>query len=949
MALGIKKTIDTLIWLLPCLLFIQNMYNTYITYKKGFTVFVVREENVSYTPPILLCSNIPLNPIRLREFGMAASFSDNYALLRAVRLLDGIPANVSLEKLLEISRWPLGFLLESVKFGKVSETYGISTETSPLWKVNPVNPLCYELKSFPVEESTTLIFYKRPKSKMNLLHGNISLGLDQTDRDLFAVTKIMKKLFYSFFQLPSSSSVYSLANWDLHSQKLNIWKSYQKVFQFYSVTLINQPTDGLFAQQKCERQCYVERAEKERACFKRYPEQGDRLQKPCVLYPYMFPEKQCLKNCGNPATVNRWRLMRSKLLTDKNTFKVSVQKKKKVLREEYIYATYHFFSDIGGGLGLFLGMSLYSIISLVNYLKDRKRIITKKTWNNLFFYSCHLLLYIIATVHVISSTRDIVKRPRQTLVSLYLDSQINTGKLCLINNSFCFSNYEHPVYHSSDSTSESTTIVTNNRITQILAQRFATRAFGCQIPSEVNIFTQCMLNKQTSAIFGVYPYLYVKDLPLCTRQMLRFPYREFVIPTDLQDIATDERAISECVPILANISQISSRVLSQLNFKVIQSYGYTNLGIFLEISGIISLYLGISLTSLLEVGLREQFLTEKVKLSHLKYAKWVTISLLGILSVYIGVEQIHKFLLQHPVLTVIKAHGIEERKAISATICHWPPVNVSRLLRPTSNNNEYANTTYDSADVNDTLQALASDFAKNRTFFLERWYKAIWEASDVGINLDENWEALQLIGHKCWKFTVNSTNASYKFSRSSLAQQKLIVFHPSQDLPILTLFDKVQKFSGYMLKTAGYRSIGEQHNKEFGFCMENCIQENLSSELNCSLPFLKHSIYNAHCNLSIILMILEWATQPYLDPMSLRLYPFMNLIKGFQENCLVDCRTAHKTLLHFMANGQEYIMPGITVFPTARIILHLDDRFARSDETEEVDCLTIYQLISKIG
>lgn len=667
------------------------------------TVFLVHLEAApAYRlPPLSICPFPPFEPTKLRSLGLNLSgdyhqFQENYLALA------GVPGHLPAAQLWQEAGWEFGQVIKYMhKDGEGWTMYEAGDLLPPEWRRSH-SPLGPCLTLLPPQGKTEVTVALQavphvPNCQFLNSHGeqdrysglqeqcgvvesecNSSCGLEDY---IYLRIVDFQKIHVYFHETPMdvegkpteedilkySEELFD-GNYILKElMRLPNLKSRPQLVESSLVKSSCDP-DASYSPARCFRQLHTEKALQELGCYPVYSFNFREPSEHACRSPELMQKLFSME--VNSQFACRQRCQRRMWVHDiteayDNDFSVSIVAASTDLRREMELKTYplpQLFSDTGGSLGLFLGVSLLALWRCV--MTAARRVwggtpgiideVQKRHILALTQSAGTLVLCVAAGAHCLQVVRTYLTQPR--LTSVYLTR---------------------------------TTAAEADDLTAVAARHLAARALDCR-PQETSgeeCRLQCLLEEAASEMPGVAPFIKLDGLPPCKDASFSLPAFVYVVPPEMLLVTTVRQRAGRCEEACRHLALTNSTQEARgLNMSVDHNHSSFSLQqLMCSIGGIVGLYLGWSLLQALDLTyslITTQNCLVSIRLTKDRLSKIHQVIKTGLVLfvMTVAVWQLHTFLLLHEISSSInKTRGTTRAQRLALTVCRWPPLSLPHV------------------------------------------------------------------------------------------------------------------------------------------------------------------------------------------------------------------------------------------------------------------------------
>ncbi|KAK7067251.1 hypothetical protein SK128_020016 [Halocaridina rubra] len=625
-----------------------------------------------------------------------------------------------------------------------------------------------------------------------------------------------------------------------------------------------------------------------------------------------------------------------------------------------VYPLSQLFSDIGGSLGLFLGISLLyfwdASIQICQFLWRRtygKNIVSLE-FTALLHYSGILLMTAGTFIHGLETIKAFLTQPVFTAV--YVGSPVEGRG--------------------------------EGSIHEAVARRLASRALDCQPyeSEERKCQVQCLLEKAVSEGTSVTPFMNVDGLPYCHNTELSVPRYDYIVPAELFMASTLAETIDYCNSTCKVQGNQNGTEDEQHSMHVNQKYYMDGiLKLICGFGGICGLYLGYSLIDAVKllkgtVLVNDNWFAKSTKRlcslfpSLLKFAVFG----IGLSAVYL---QAQSFLLHHQITSWVNKNENDTRIVpLELIVCRWPPFNFDRLAK--SLNSDIREKDLRKLPKEKRLPEIINfmnAFPGNWSNTLEDiWKASAWTIKDTieayitqrnngsytGAFCDTEalclgaWKPVITQMNQCFSTNVTDGNSFFKevilIFPQSVEKIDLLGYKP-QIFFTLNEYGKPPLMTN-MLPKRRYESVkGSFHSSDYAnlhhaqksegyeYCIHTCMTKKISDKYDCRLPYTAWKDNVQLCNETQYRSVPSYFRGLYGIGQSLTALADVPQADDLTipRECYFRCRQHHKS---FYAFTKDSIV--IDIYPS--FTLRFSDPRVRT-LLVDIDRHTIPQLLSDLG
>ncbi|XP_042240328.1 uncharacterized protein LOC121878297 [Homarus americanus] len=976
-----------------------------LLYLEKPTVFMVSfETNPVYRlPPVSICPHPAFEPRALGTIGLTPSehyiqYLENYMELR------GVPANVTPRELWKRARWDLSHIIEAFALDlNVVHHYNSTDPLTPMWRrsYSPLGP-CLTLNSLPGVRKVGLYLQELPPVKPCMIPNdngelqryrgtagqceqakifcNTSCGLE--DSIYFQQFDVDKMHIY-FHETPVYAKeqtteedilIYSDQLFDgnyvlMEISKIPNLKSYP---QMVESSLIKGPcnSDRSYTHAQCFREMHKNMALQELGCYPFYLSTPENSSKPTCRSPDIMDKLFYLESSNRfpcPQRCKQQRWSHDITLSYDIEFFLLISALSTDIRKEVELETYplaQLFCDIGGSLGLFLGVSILSLLELfvttaMSICSCREGMMEegkKRHMTVLIKYTVILILCIATGTHYLEVLRSYLTQPKLTSVSLRVAKGGNVDDL-----------------------------------TTLVARRLATRTLDCRPEETFNeeCVVLCLLRLAAKDGASVTPFLDIEGLTPCQNVAFHLPSNVYVVPPEQLLAATMRDKVDKCRDSCTHLPP-TNKTMGDGFIMVVDKNHYSSdfLQLMCNIGGIVGFYLGFSIFDFLD------FIHSVVAASNLLASTGFTkersskvLQILKLCTVFLGIIlalwQLNTFLVWHKISSSItKSPRTNRTEQLAITVCRWPPVSLHHLAAELQLNiSERLIHKLPKEERQPEFLRILETLPGNWSSTLDvLWSRAAWNITDVvegffatskekkyftGICSDSSmcqnvWMPVITPLNRC--FSLNTMYENTEFTEITLifpkSLEKRTIFGDNPQIYVtVNPIDEPPMMADMIPKKSKQRVIATHHAIKYerlddtkrsvdddshSTCVHRCLSEGASAHLRCRLPYVtwrpdldpcnQHQYTTVHKFFKGLIGIGVWnkvkinenASQDVLD---------------LHYKCYEECRHLQHT---YYAITTETM---VDIYPTVVVRLYQEEDILLREE----DRHTISQLLSDLG
>lgn len=970
--------------------------STYLEKPTAFTVSL--EPNLEYQlPPVSFCPSPAFDPIKLKDFFGLNISGDYVEFEQSYNNFYGVPDELEAGQLWQEANWNLNQMINSIFFkgGRNTPYYYHTGPLPPMWRrsFSPLGPcltfhapqgkreVMIFLEDVPRVRSCKFVNDDGEVEKYQGLPGqceeverkcNSSCGLENFIYFKYLRIRTVYVYLHQTFMYPREYA----EEVDVQSYSERLFDGnyvVRKLIDTASITVSPQLTDSsvikgecshdpAYSRENCFHRFHTAAVVDQISCFplstKFLKTSIDQVcHAPHQTGPLFKLEAENLYPCLHPCKQRKWDFdVKDNFDTD---FTVSLFAETTDIRKEVEVETYpltQLFSDIGGSLSLFLGVSVLTFLELfvshsTRYMEMRNKT-TGDSKHRLFYLvkvTGILLLSIGACAHCLEVVRSFVLQPRHTAVSL------------------------------------TTTMTQQPSDAALIARRLAVRALDCrpQESDEEECRGICLLEEAGNELASAAPFVDLDGLPPCQDAGLSLPSIVYVVPQEILLAATTAERLMKCQ---RQCGTTFNNETHRKGYSMLVEDNYFSIDILTltcSIGGTIGLYLGYSIFDAIQYF---QQVLKKSSIPTSQFSKMYIVlkSAVILMGTAMALWQIHTFLLYHEVSSSIsKTPRDNHSESLVITACRWPPLSLphvaAQLGLNISNKILYKLPKEErSLEVLRILNTLPGNWSDSSLDSL--WEHASWNITDVieafyAVTKDKKYFTLFCSSNpycaELWQPVVTPLSRCFQLNTSiqGLEVHEITLLFPEvletksilgtnpqlyftvspADEPLL-LSHLVPKTAFYRVlatySTAQYVRLGGKNIKgqvSYNTCVHRCLADSGTAPFLCRLPYMHWRHDLPPCNQT------QYASIPsYLKGLeilnvsghafSARRYVSSELV-DISNHCYRVCRHhQHKFQLISVEKVLDY-------YPTVAVRLHQDENVVLKEE----DRHTTPQLISDIG
>ncbi|ROT66991.1 hypothetical protein C7M84_014942 [Penaeus vannamei] len=639
-----------------------------------FSVTIEADPNF-LLPPVTVCPHPAFEPTVLRRLG--ANVSGNYEQVgEALFGLAGLNESLATAQLWQEAQWRFGQIVQMVMFGNVSVIYKEDATEAPHWRrsYSPLGP-CFTFIPPPGETTVVIGLHNIPsvkrcswanKQEQLVIYNGLPSQCDDVQKKCNSTCGFENYVLYrrsalkaafvyfhtkSAFEALTQKDAFDFSNQLFEGSHVlkrleNIPNLRSQSQQIESSLVKGNCVPSAYAHSACYHKRQRSQALRKLGCLPvRASAFQDPINKTCSspsLIQELFELEKQLKSCPHSCFQRRYKHVISE--TWGPEFVVVLEASTTYLREEKELETYplaQLFSDIGGSLGLFLGVSILHVWNLGVRIGFANQKGDFSHAGKLLKHIGMLTACLATSTHCLQELKMFLSQPVLTSVSLGA-----------------------PLDEADD-------------LITALARRLASRALDCR-PQEAPLMDcqiQCLLEGSAKEVKSAIPFISVEDLPPCKAPGFVIPSRDYVVPSETLMVASS-RHFHSCIKSCEALHRKSNTSSFATYMHVDQHYrSYDLIRLICSIGGIVGLYLGYSAFQAVDLCDRIWCAGRDLNLHsvHIRRFLKFCIFLFGLVVAFL---RSHRFLMQHQVSTsIIPSHTVP----LVVTVCRWPPLNFSRL------------------------------------------------------------------------------------------------------------------------------------------------------------------------------------------------------------------------------------------------------------------------------
>ncbi|KAK7083814.1 hypothetical protein SK128_020897 [Halocaridina rubra] len=982
-------------------LLVYQVWLNVADYMAKPTIFMVslQPNDIIRLPPISVCAYPPFAPDKLRDLGLDIS-GNMWDVIDSLSSLKGLPADMKVSRLWNEAGWSFGQVIRDILLGETYIVYNDYTLTSaPNWyrSFSPTGP-CFTFVAPSHETAVRIQLMDIPhvepcrvqdqdKQFAGYISGvtsceavqelcNSSCGFEdylEADRHNY------DRAFVYFHDLASIEVPVSDSEEDIIAFSERLFKGKFTFRELIEIPSIRSHVQ-LIEKSMLTESCISDENYNIGECYFHNHRLAIENTLACTPVETKFFDYSLNDTCSHPDQILRIHQLIDRQSTEKNcsskcyskawdhdisetwhaNFAVSLALSSNDTRKEEELETYplsQLMSNIGGSLGFFLGVSVFTgweyIMAFVQYLPHTKAVFTSYHFRRVINSVVMAFLFVVSGVHCLVVLKFYILQPQLTSVKVAANP-------------------------SNDSPVE-----------DVLIRRLASRSLGCR-QREVSYdekLSNCILSNALNEIPSVAPFINLEDLPFCDANNRSQYIYEFIVPPEMVVAATMTKRLIACKEQVSETEGLQGHNISLAKNMIInyEFYSMDPMLLFCSLGGIIGLYLGVSVFDGIDLigSLHSPNLQGPRNYCYLT-TKVAKITLL-VLSLALIIFMLVRFIFYHPFSTTMTSGTTHtETNPLVLTLCRWPPLSPQYLSQSLDLNTSKSflrnlPQTERLPRIKEELELLNGPWD---TSLDDIWEKASWRSSDI-INVyvaflenghmfwgdceydkelcQERWSPVKTMLNRCISFnTTGLNNTLTKIILSfpdeldgqriyGVAPQIYFTVSHSRNPPLLSQLVPKMPYQRIIatVNTVTYENklYGDHTTPEttttYPSCVTNCIHQIFFSTYNCILPYMSQSLPRGNmCNQTIYSEIHRyfkgldvigagWDDFENLDNASLSLY---HRLKG----CYTSCRHLHD---HFYEMTIERVPDR---FPTIEINFPSDSLVT----VKEVESYSLAQFIS---
>ena len=901
------------------------------------TTVTLRQLSSLLPPPVVICPEHPFHLKLLRDLGMKF---DNMSFMNNITNFQDLDPDMDVQRVWEDAAYNLGQVVHSLTFGTLEENYTMDTIESPYWRrvTSPMGS-CFALLLPHITHtdqelpSLTITLRKMPsKSSCPLSPHTCSPSLvaqlcnSSCPLELFIVTHLTGSYYVMVGKLYSKDSQhqydrlgqeteYFLARDAWHTAYQHIASEPLNVIQIDStlvekLPLICDSTTGEVSASDFDT-CIDKYLWAKNNCVPVRPNPNVTLKEACmvgVIHEAITKELPGKAECSGPLTGRCHHIewihevkygMDIKEFTSKNSqVRLNFTSPKlRVENEVDMYPFSQLASDIGGSLGLFLGMSVLTMWQCVGV--QPRRLIPEDSWGRRFnWLHCKHFMYWIVMVSLAFFTAVHSFLVLQTYITQPVRVSVKRAN-----------------------TPEDPPLLNHDHLFDQVAARLAARALDCR-PGPHTPDEECMLNclmwEALKQISSVAPFIEVDDLPICLAQHNWTYSVTYVVPSLSYTTATNTHLVRQC---MEKCGEAIIRPLRGLKVNY-QYYSMTITDLLCSLGGIVSLYAGLFLTSTVKLVIQlmpTRSPTTRVLRSVVKVALSSVIYVSGtVMAVFL----LHRFIFDHPVSSGKADTRLTPSRQPMLTVCHWPP------FQSNIENNS-------SMPVDEAWAASAWGTKVSRAAIVRGPGILTKDEDDYNLTsvITEFNRCNSLAANVLYKNLIVSLYYWWNFNDSVV-----IGLHSPRDPPFVSHIDNVRLLQALNLNvvSASYRRLShpppDQDAPTYNTCLQRCIYDAQNDRLGCRLPFTAWRSDLPWCSQDTARRHTFWpeGDEPPDRPLTMR---------QDSSHCHAACRQYKTDILLVQTEKKMWLESGINM-------MQLPESFV---DLREEDLDSFLQLVNDLG
>lgn len=647
-------------------------------------------------PQVVLCPDLPFNPVALKDLGMDISAPPYLSMQERMQSIreniiqqKGVDGTLAAAEVWDGASFELGELVERFSFGDVSENYTDQTQESQYWKklLTPFGS-CLALDLPRIKNKEVVL----PKVNVQLkMYPDIphcpksTTSCPAADEDmarecnstcaLEEYLELQERLSYYVFvsrqysgEAPGEAPGETLEAWGPRDRQDPFASG---VWQVAKLGDDGQPLNGLTIDSllvkvrpiNCRRprlkgpgfsfgKCFSKRMQEKHRCIPVYLDSNVTIADACkvsVLHHAIVDtddeEDLCNVQTMRGCSYTQWtHEVKSGLSMVKlNSYHLELafaSPKIRVETEIDLYPFSQLASDIGGSLGLCLGMSLLTVWRWILVPSDKRPYSTSHHFSHLLYWSVVTLLTFSTALHGLVSLQEYFSQPPLIAVTP-AGSTKAAGR------------------------------TDRDILSDQVAARLASRALDCRqdhLSEGEECVLDCLMKSALQQVGHVAPFIDVKDLPPCQERDYWEPRSTYVVPSLPMATVMDQLLVRSCRRRCSHLGALNASDMETPKGMAInhEYYRITACDLLCCLGGIVSLYAGLFLSSLIPAIV--SFLPDTTRKARL-FRRFLTMALESTIYVSgaaLSVLLVYRYIFAHPISSSSSGQPLR-------TACHFPP------------------------------------------------------------------------------------------------------------------------------------------------------------------------------------------------------------------------------------------------------------------------------------
>lgn len=887
-------------------------------------------------PPIVVCPEHPFHLEVLRDLGMNI---DNL-LVSNVSSLQNLDPDEDALRVWENVSYELGQVVNSFSFGNLQENYTRDTLSSPYWR-RVTTPLgsCFVLHLPPVtdpdqELPSLIITLRKMQLRSSCPLNPYSCSPEQVAQrcnsscafERLLVEDKLGSYFILIGKLYNSSSHhhndrlepstgYLLAEDAWHTAYLGTSYDPLNVIEIYSTLVERWPL-------KCDLTAKVSAIDFD-TCVDNYfltkhncvpvrPNSEITLKKACkigLLHEAILRQLPGKAVCSGPLADQchhiEWEhevkngLDMESFITENSQVRLNFTSPRvRVETEVDMYPLSQLASDIGGSLGMFLGMSVLTVWQCVGV--HSHHFLPQRSWGRHFNRRhCRQLMYwiVIVSLAFLTAVHSLLA------LQIYVNQPVRVS----VKRSDTTEDLHHPDNH--------------NHLFDQVAALLASRALDCRAgphTADEECMLNCLMQQTMRQISSVSPFVEVDDLPVCPEKHNWTYSVTYIVPSLSYATATNTHLTIYCRQKCGEVIMRAPRGL-KVNH---QYYLMTINDLLCSLGGIISLYAGLFLTSTIKLVIQ---LVPSNTPSTRRLRNVVRVALGSIIYVIgsvMAVFLLHRFIFDHPISSGKQMTNLTPATQPVVTVCFWPP------FQPSVEENF-------SLSVDEAWAASAWSQRVSRAAITRGLGRLTRDEKDY--NLTSVTTMFNNCDSVAARVLYKNLMASFYYWWNPNASV-VVGVHGPQDPPFVSHIDKVGELQALTLYvvTARYQRVSQPSTgpdtPTYDTCLYRCVHDMYSDRLKCRLPFITWRPDLPPCSQEAARRHPLWPQGDAPPKRSLTR-------RGDSSHCHAACRQYKTEMLLVWGERERWLESGVN-------LLQLPESFV---DLQEEDWYTPMKLMNDLG